>query len=71
MTKADRALAIERVGSMAWGGVMTVQAAVWFVAGLLQVDYPEPENLVADAMVAAMASEVDTNLIRIGETNGN
>lgn len=50
---------------------MTVQAAVWFVAGLLQVDYPEAENLVADAMVAAMASEVDTNLIRIGEKNGN
>ncbi|MCF1595457.1 hypothetical protein [Streptomyces muensis] len=71
MTEAERAFAIESVGQMAWGGVMAINAAVWFVAGLLQVDYPEAERLVASAMTKAMAKEVDRNLVKIGNANGN
>ena len=61
VTKAERSFAIDSVGQMAWGGAMAINAAVWFVAGLLQVSYPEAETLVADAMTKAMTVEVDTN----------
>lgn len=50
---------------------MAINAAVWFVAGLLQVSYSEAETLVADAMTKAMTVEVDTNLVKIGSTNDN
>ncbi|WP_405678100.1 hypothetical protein OG292_27615 [Streptomyces sp. NBC_01511] len=71
MTKAERTFVVAHVGQMAWGGAMAINAAAWFVAGLLQVNYLEAETLVADAMVQAMVTEVDTNLVRIGESNGN
>ncbi|MDT0611986.1 hypothetical protein [Streptomyces lancefieldiae] len=67
MTKAEKELAIERVGSMVWRGAMDMTAAVWFVAGLYKVDWPEAEDMIHDAMVNSMAEEIDKVTARMGD----
>lgn len=71
MTKAEKALAIERVGSMVWGGAMLMDAAIWFVSGLYKVDWSEARDMIHDAMAQAMTEEVDRNLVKIGEKHDN
>lgn len=67
MTKAEKALAIERVGYMVWRGGMDMTAAVWFVAGLYKVDWPVAEDMIHDAMVNAMADEIDKVTAKMGQ----
>jgi hypothetical protein len=67
VTKAEKALAIERVGAMVWGGAMDRSAANWFVCGLYKVDWSEAESMIRDAMAQAMVEEVDRNLAKIGD----
>lgn len=67
MTKAEKALTIERVGAMVWGGAMEMKPAVWFVAGLYDVELPEAEDMIHDAMAKWMLYELEMNLKQIGE----
>lgn len=67
MTKAEKALAIGRVGSMVWRGAMDMTAAVWFVAGLYKVEWPEAEDMIQDAMVNAMSDELDKIAVKMGD----
>lgn len=71
MTKTEKALAIERVGSMVWHGAMDMTAAIWFVVGLYRVDHSEAESMVHDAMVSAMTGHVELALEEAGAKNGN
>ncbi|MFE9974088.1 hypothetical protein ACFYRD_25845 [Streptomyces hirsutus] len=67
MTKAEKALAIERVGSMVWHGAMDMTAAAWFVAGLYKVDHSEAEDMIHDAMAEVMVGELDKMAVKMGE----
>ncbi|MFE0960576.1 hypothetical protein [Streptomyces fungicidicus] len=69
MTKAERALAIERVGYTVWRGGMLMDAAIWFVSGLYKVKWSEAERMVHDAMAKAMTDELDKVIAKIGETH--
>ncbi|MEV0692164.1 hypothetical protein [Streptomyces sp. NPDC050388] len=71
MTKAEKALAIERVGSMVWHGGMDLSAAIWFVGGLFKVEWHVARDMVHDAMAAVMTEEVDKGLTKIGDKNDN
>jgi hypothetical protein len=71
VTKAEKALAIERVGSMVWHGAMDMTAAVWFVAGLYKVDWPEAREMIHDAMVIAMTEHIDKALEKAGARNAD
>ncbi|MFG3657023.1 hypothetical protein [Streptomyces sp. NPDC047706] len=71
MTKAERVLTIESIGSMVWHGAMDINAATWFVAGLFKVDWFVARDMVHDAMVDAMTENVEVALERTGARNAD